>query len=144
MKCWIAPRNISSGQPYAEEILNAIKTTKIVVLVFSSNSQASQFVQKEINLSFSNSKPIISFVIDESLPQGDLEFYLKTNHWLDAYPEPEVVFSKLVKDASRLIGDEKANPIIDSNVLEEARSGEFNQPSIQKAWKTLLLLATPV
>ena len=34
MKCWIAPRNISSGQPYAEEILNAIKSTKIVVLVF--------------------------------------------------------------------------------------------------------------
>lgn len=144
MKCWIAPRNISSGQPYAEEILNAIKTTKIVVLVFSSNSQASQFVQKEINLSFSNSKPIISFVIDESLPQGDLEFYLKTNHWLDAYPEPEVVFSKLVKDASRLIGDEKANPIIDSNVMEKARRGEFNQPSIKNEWKSFIFLATPL
>ncbi|MBQ2653809.1 MAG: toll/interleukin-1 receptor domain-containing protein [Methanobrevibacter sp.] len=144
MKCWIAPRNISSGQPYAEEILNAIKTTKIVVLVFSSNSQASQFVQKEINLSFSNGKPIISFVIDESLPQGDLEFYLKTNHWLDAYPEPEVVFSKLVTDASRLIGDEKHNPIIDSNVMEKARNGEFNQPSIKNEWKSFIFLATPL
>lgn len=144
MRCWIAPRNISSGQPYAEEILNAIKSTKIVVLVFSSNSQASQFVQKEINLSFSNSKPIISFVIDKSLPQGDLEFYLKTNHWLDAYPEPEIVFSKLVKDASRLIGDEKANPIIDSNVMEKARNGEFNQPSIKNEWKSFIFLATPL
>jgi hypothetical protein len=144
MKCWIAPRNISSGQPYAKEILNAIQTTKIVVLVFSSNSQESQFVQKEINLSFSNSKPIISFVIDETLPEGDLEFYLKTNHWLDAYPEPEGVFSKLVKDASRLIGDEKANPIIDSNVMEKARKGELNQPSIKNEWKSFIFLATPL
>ena len=144
IKCWIAPRNIASGQPYANEILNAIKSTKIVVLVFSSNSQESQFVQKEINLSFSNSKPIISFVIDESLPEGDLEFYLKTNHWLDAYPNPEVKFSKLVKDASKLIGDEKANPIIDSNVMEKARNGELNQPSIKNEWKSFIFLATPL
>lgn len=144
MRCWIAPRNIASGKPYAEEILDAIQTTKIVVLVFSENSQASQFVQKEINLSFSNSKPIISFVVDESLPKGDFEYYLKTNHWLNAYPNPEEVFATLVKDASSLIGDENSNPIIDKHVMEKAERGEFNQPKMKNEWKSFIFLLTPL
>ncbi|WP_298500906.1 toll/interleukin-1 receptor domain-containing protein [uncultured Methanobrevibacter sp.] len=144
MRCWIAPRNIVSGKPYAEEIMDAIKATKIVVLVFSSNSQASQFVNNEINIAFSNNKPIISFKIDESMPERELEYFLKTNHWLDAYPNPDEVFGTLVKDASRLIGDETANPIIDKNVMEKARNGEFNQISVKNEWKSLIFMFTPL
>jgi hypothetical protein len=144
MKCWIAPRNITSGKPYAEEIIDAIKTTKIVVLVFSSNSQDSQFVNNEVNIAFSNNKPILSFKIDESMPQGELEYFLKVNHWLEAYPQPETVFETLVKDASRLVGDEKTNPIVDSNVMEKARNGEFNQITVKNEWKSLIFMFTPL
>lgn len=144
MRCWIAPRNISSGRPYAEEIVNGIMQTKIVVLVFSSNSQASSFVNNEINMAFSNNKPILSFKIDESMPEKELEYYLKTNHWLDAYPEPEKVFATLVRDASRLIGDENENPIVDSNVMERARNGEFNKLYTKRDWIPLILLFTPI
>ena len=144
MRCWIAPRNITAGKPYAEEILDAINATKIVVLVFSSNAQESQFVNKEINISFSKNKPILSFKIDESMPQKELEYFLKTNHWLEAYPNPDEVFGTLVKDASRLIGDERANPIIDKNVMEKARNGEFNQISVKNEWKSLIFMFTPL
>lgn len=144
MKCWIAPRNITSGKPYAEEIVDAISSTKIVVLVFSTNSQGSQFVNNEINIAFSNNKPILSFKIDESMPQGELEYFLKVNHWLEAYPQPETVFETLVKDASRLVGDEKSNPVIDRNVMEKARAGEFNQISVKNEWKSLIFMFTPL
>ncbi|MEE0943391.1 MAG: toll/interleukin-1 receptor domain-containing protein [Methanobrevibacter sp.] len=144
MKCWIAPRNIKSGKPYAEEIMDAIMLTKIVVLVFSSNSQASQFVNNEINIAFSNSKPILSFKIDESMPEKELEYFLKTNHWLEAYPNPEEKFSTLVRDASKLIGDENKNPIVDSDVMERARKGEFNNFSSKKDWILYILLLTPL
>lgn len=144
IRCWIAPRNISSGKPYAEEIVDGIKTAKIVVLVFSSNSQASKFVNNEINIAFSNSKPILSFKIDESMPKDDLKYFLKVGHWLEAYPQPEKVFETLVKDVSRLIGDEKSNPIIDSNVMEKARNGEFNKISVKNEWKSLIFLVTPL
>lgn len=143
IKCWIAPRNITSGKPYAEEIIDAIKSTKIVVLVFSSNSQASQFVNNEVNLAFSNNKPILSFKIDESMPEGELEYFLKVNHWLEAYPDPEKVFKTLVTDASRLVGDEKTNPIVDSNVMQKARNGEFNQISPKTHWKSFIFMFTP-
>ena len=144
IKCWIAPRNITSGKPYADEIMDAITTTKIVVLVFSSNAQASQFVQKEIDIAFSNSRPILSYKIDESMPEREFEYYLKVAHWLEAYPEPENTFSTLVKDASKLVGNEKTNPIVDSDVMVKARNGEFNHVSIKKHWKSLILLCTPL
>jgi hypothetical protein len=144
MKCWIAPRNIHGGKPYAEEIVAGITTAKILVLVFSSSSQESQFVNNEVKIAFSNNKPILSFKIDESMPQKELEYYLKINHWLEAYPNPDEKFSTLVRDASRLIGDEKTNPIVDSDVMEKARNGEFNQTSVKNEWKSLIFLCTPL
>lgn len=144
IKCWIAPRNIHGGKPYAEEIIAGITAAKIVVLVFSSNSQASQFVNNEVKVAFSNNKPILSFKIDESMPKKELEYYLKVNHWLEAYPNPDEMFSTLVRDASRLIGDEKTNPIVDSDVMEKARNGEFNQISVKNEWKSLIFMFTPL
>ena len=105
LKCWIAPRNIIAGKNYAEQIMTGIKKAKIVVLVFSKNSQESVFVNNEIDNAFSNNKPIISFKIDETLPENKMEFFLKNKHWLDAYPNPESVFETLVNDAHLLCED---------------------------------------
>ncbi|WP_298501450.1 toll/interleukin-1 receptor domain-containing protein [uncultured Methanobrevibacter sp.] len=144
IRCWIAPRNITAGKAYADEIMDAITSTKIVVLVFSTNSQGSQFVNNEINIAFSNNKPILSFKIDESMPHDDLEYFLKVNHWLEAFPHPEKVFKTLVSDASKLIGIEKINPKIDENVMEKAKNGEFNQISAKNEWKSLIFMFTPL
>jgi hypothetical protein len=97
IKCWIAPRNVSGGIPYAREINKAIMDTAMVVLVFSEFAQKSKFVKGEIELAFSKNKPIITFDIDGTIPQGEMEFYLNINRLLDAYPCPEKNFGKLVK-----------------------------------------------
>ena len=106
LKCWIAPRNIIAGKNYAEQIMYGLKNAKIVVLVFSKNSQDSVFVNNEIDTAFSNNKPIISFKIDETLPENKMGFFLKNKHWLDAYPNPESVFETLVRDAHLLCNEE--------------------------------------
>lgn len=140
LKCWIAPRNIVSGKNYAKEIMDGLKEAKVVVLVFSKNSQESPFVNNEIDAAFSNNKSIISFRIDETMPENRMEFYLKNKHWLEAYPEPEKVFGTLVNDASRLcreapevIVSQKTSPS-DSNIL----------PSRKKDLFSLILLFTPL
>ena len=115
LKCWIAPRNVHAGRNYAEQIMYGIKEAKIVVLVFSKNSQESNFVNNEIDTAFSNNKPILSFKIDETMPENKMGFYLKNKHWLDAYPHPEDVFEKLVTDAYLL--------------CDEDWDGEFKNPN---------------
>lgn len=103
LRCWIAPRNIRGGEEYAKEIMDGLEAAKIVVLVFSKNSQNSPFVTNEIANAFEKNKPIISYKIDETLPEKKMGYYLKNKHWLDAYPDYESHFKTLVRDAKRLI-----------------------------------------
>ena len=139
LECWIAPRNITSGRHYASEIMDGIKTAKIVVLVYSKNSQESAFVKNEIENAFSNNKPILSFKIDETMPEESMEYYLKINHWLEAYPEPEKEFNKLIEDALKLCDEESDKPIswsLSGFVPEDLSK-------LKKDYTSLILLFTP-
>lgn len=49
IKCWIAPRDVPPGAPYADGIIRAINATKVIVLVLSENAVSSPHVAKEVN-----------------------------------------------------------------------------------------------
>lgn len=84
IRCWIAPRDIIPGSDWAQSIINGIKSSKLMVLVFSHNSNGSSQVTKELNLAVSNNLIIMPFKIDDSMPSGSMEYYLADMHWLDA------------------------------------------------------------
>ena len=139
LKCWIAPRNIASGKIYIDEIAAAIKSTKIVVLVYSSYSQESKYVNNEINMAFSKNKPILSFNIDNTLPKEDMEYYLKVTQWLSAYPNPEDEFETLIRDALKLCDENTEVPVIvDLTHFKEADLTEHKKDNL-----SLILLFTP-
>ena len=140
LKCWIAPRNIPSGTNYIEEITDGIKSTKIVVLVYSSYSQASKYVNNEINMAFSNNKPILSFNIDNSLPSEEMEYNLKVSQWLPAYPHPEDEFETLVVDALKLCNENADVPIIID--FSNFKSEDLSQQKKDRI--SLVLLFTPL
>ena len=140
LKCWIAPRNIPSGTNYIEEITDGIKSTKIVVLVYSSYSQASKYVNNEVNMAFSNNKPILSFNIDNSLPSEEMEYNLKVSQWLPAYPHPEDEFETLVVDALKLCNENADVPIIID--FSNFKSEDLSQQKKDRI--SLVLLFTPL
>ena len=140
LKCWIAPRNITSGKNYGREIVDGIESAKIVVLVFSENSQESIYVNSEIGIAFSNSKPIISYKIDETMPKNDMEYYLKNKHWLESYPEPEKKFETLIKDSLKLCDEDPGKTITYTfkNFVSEDLS------KLKRDYVSLVLLFTPL
>lgn len=140
LKCWIAPRNISSGRIYVDEIADAIKSTKIVVLIYSTYSQESKYVNNEINMAFSNNKKILSFNIDDSMPKEDMEYYLKITQWLSAYPNPEDEFETLVKDALKLCNETSEKPVI----LDFTNFKLEDLSEHKKDYISLILLFTPI
>lgn len=103
VKCWIAPRDIRPGENYVHHMSKSMKSAKIVVLIFSRYCMESKFVINEIEMAFDHEKPIISFKIDETMPEGEMEFLLKDKYWLDAYPSPESMFEALAVDTRELI-----------------------------------------
>ena len=81
--CFIAYRDIKAGESYDMRLIDAIEHAKIVVLVFSDNSDMSKHVKSEIAMAFDNETTIIPYKITGSKPT-QLRYYLQTAHWLDA------------------------------------------------------------
>jgi TIR domain len=48
IRCWIAPRHVLPGIPYGEALIDAIHNSRIFVLVFSSASNRSPQVMREV------------------------------------------------------------------------------------------------
>lgn len=106
IKCWMAPRDIPLGSKYAAVISQAIKSSKAVVLVFSEQSAISPWVESEINIAFSNHKPIFPYKIDKAVLEKYDEFYLMLNsrHWIDSYPDFRTRFDELVQTVGKYVG----------------------------------------
>jgi len=106
IKCWMAPRDIPLGSKYAAVISQAIKGSKAVVLVFSEQSAISPWVESEINIAFSNHKPIFPYKIDKAVLEKYDEFYLMLNsrHWIDSYPDFRTRFDELVQTVGKYVG----------------------------------------
>ena len=105
IRCWIAPRDIIGGAEYADVITDAIKNSRVLVLVYSGHSAISRFCKQETNLALASGKVIIPFKIDSSRLSGSMEFYLNDKHWIDAFPNPEQHFGKLVNAIRRFLLD---------------------------------------
>ena len=48
IRCWIAPRDVLAGIPYAEALTDALATSRMMVLVLSAKSNESRHVMREV------------------------------------------------------------------------------------------------
>ena len=46
--CWIAPRDVVPGADWGESIIDAIESSRIMVLIFSRNADASPQIKREV------------------------------------------------------------------------------------------------
>jgi hypothetical protein len=88
INCWIAPRDIAPSTDWAAEIIDAISNARVMILVFSANSNNSPQVRREVERAVHKQVSILPFRIDNVLPSKSLEYFLSTQHWMDAFPPP--------------------------------------------------------
>lgn len=104
LEVWIAPRDVSPSADWAEEIIAAIANARVMVLVFSASSNDSPQVRREVERAVHKKVRILPFRIEEVVPSGSLEYFLSTQHWLDAFPPPrEQHYAKLCTYLSPLL-----------------------------------------
>jgi TolB-like protein len=84
LACWIAPRNVVPGSPYAGQIILAIDACRAIVLILSQHSAASPHVLREIERAASKRHAIVALRIDQAPLPPDFEYFLNSSHWLDA------------------------------------------------------------
>jgi hypothetical protein len=86
IRCWIAPRDILPGANWGESIIDALSTSKAMVLIFSANSNESGHVVRELERAVNRNIPVIPFRIENVSLSKAMEYFISTAHWLDAYP----------------------------------------------------------
>jgi len=75
-RCWIAPRDVLPGIPYAESLSEALAASRLMVLILSARSNESQHVMREVESAVSHGIPIIPFRIEDVRPSKSLDYLL--------------------------------------------------------------------
>jgi len=88
IRCWIAPRDILPGMEWGEAILEAIKNCEILVMIFSSSSNDSKQVLREVERAVHSNRIVIPFRIEDLEPTRSMQYFLSVPHWLDAFTPP--------------------------------------------------------
>ena len=88
VRCWMAPRDILPGMDWGEAIIDAIGGAKVMVLIFSNDSNTSPQVKREVQIAVGEGVAILPFRIEDVTPIKSLRYYLGTQHWLDALTPP--------------------------------------------------------
>jgi TIR domain len=97
--CWMAPRDILPGRDWAEAIVEAITAATAMVLIFSSSSNASGQVLREVERAVSKQIPLVPFRIENITPTNAMEYFLGASQWLDAFDPPLDMHVRRVADA---------------------------------------------
>jgi predicted NBD/HSP70 family sugar kinase len=86
IKCWIAPRDTEAGN-FMGSLVKAIKSSSIVVLVFSEHANHSPYVMRELQKAVDLNKTIIPLIISEVKPSEEMDFAIGSQHWIDGFVE---------------------------------------------------------
>ena len=88
IRCWIAPRDVRPGRNWGSEIIRGLDNAKVMIVVLSANANTSRPVMKEVERAFDKGIVIIPVRTEEVEPSEALEFFLSSEHWLDAITPP--------------------------------------------------------
>ncbi len=106
--CWIAPRDVQPGQDWSAAIPPAIDACKAMVLILSSNANASRQIAHEVHIAHNNGAPIVPLRIERVKPEGALRYLLSGIHYIDALEERNSGIDALTALLHRL--DEGGDP----------------------------------
>ena len=126
IRCWIAPRDIVAGVPWAESIIDAIEGSTVMLLIFSEASNKSVQVEREVERAVHKDVPLVPVRIENVMPTRTMEYFISSQHWFDAIQTP------LEQHVDRLVQAVKAHltrRAADSAPLPEAPSHAASPPA---------------
>ena len=111
---FIDKRNIKLGKDYAEEIAEAIKECKIMLFIWSENSNISEHATSEISIAFNLKKPIVALKIGRFEPSGTLIYRLSKNNYLEIDNFNQNAISEICDQITDFLKDKGLQPKIKS------------------------------
>lgn len=151
ISCWMAPRDVLPGDEDVKAMIEAVMHSKVVVLIFSSNTDKSHWVKSEVRKALDEKITIIPFCIENGFDQSILGFMVGSRHRINANTQPlGKHLDKLVEAVRKHLGKEQGkgfkgmgkNPeAVQEGLWKEERKGFFQKKWILLAASIIVLVA---
>jgi len=145
VSCWMAPRDITPGVDFSEAIIDGIKSSKVFVLIYSSYSNNSKQVIREVDRAVHAGLPVITLRLEDVPLSKQLEYYLSTVHWLDAKTPPlEGHIDELLRVVKILLrnDDAKADDLakaVRDGILKVKKGDRSNIKAWKNRWSRIIV-----
>jgi hypothetical protein len=123
-ECWISDRDILPGENFQIAIVQAIRRAKIMLLVFTGNSNNSQEMTKELALASQQKLIVIPLRVEDVAPNDAFAYEFATRQWIDCFADWEFAMDQLSQRISNAIAvhPDTASPAVAS---AQARAADF-------------------
>ncbi len=125
IRCWVAPRDVVPGADWGESIIDAIESSRVMVLIFSAHANSSSQIKREVERAVDKDVYTIPLRIEDIEPTRSLEYFISTSQWMDAFPPPlEPHLEKLSRTVKAII----AKPSPERLTVERPITPVFTAP----------------
>jgi TIR domain-containing protein len=140
--CWVAPRDVVPGADWGESIINAIESSRIMILIFSQSANVSSQIKREVERAVNKGVYIIPFRVDDIPPTKSLEYFISTSQWMDAFSPPlERHLDNLAKTVKAVL---KTPPLPAANVPAQPEKPPIPTPPIRPSSRKSILIAITI
>lgn len=107
-ECWISARNILPGENFQVAIVQAIRRARIMLLVFTANSNNSQEMTKELALASQQKLIVIPLRVEDVAPNDAFAYEFATRQWIDLFADWEIAMDQLSQRIANALTDRSA------------------------------------
>lgn len=105
-KCWISSRDILPGENFQVAIVRAIRKAKLMLLVFTANSNNSAEMNKELALASQQKLTVVPLRIEDVAPNDAFAYEFATRQWIDFFADWELAMNALASQIANVLGPE--------------------------------------
>ncbi|WP_299323149.1 TIR domain-containing protein [Parasphingopyxis sp.] len=99
---WMAPDDIDPGRPFDQAIIEQVRTSDLIILLFCSRSDQSRHVKRELMMAENGDKLIFPVRL-ENIDADGLAYWLNDYQWIDWFDRRDDTIQRMIDTIKRLV-----------------------------------------
>jgi TIR domain len=105
--CWISCRDVGPGENFQEAIVKALRSARVMVLVFTSNANNSDEIKKELVLAGRHHVTVVPVRVEDVVPNDAFSYEFATRQWIDLFRDWEREIELLATRIGQILQTDK-------------------------------------
>jgi hypothetical protein len=103
LDCWIACRDVQPGENFQESIVHALRSARVMLLVFTANANNSDEIKKELVLAGRHHVTVVPVRVEDVIPNDAFSYEFATRQWIDLFKDWEREIELLSTQIGRML-----------------------------------------